>query len=103
MLVNYSPNLAALTTAAYFKIDSRQNPGEMVAFPFGAAGAGLVPAGKKVTLFTIGGQPVGRFVSAGNTMGTLYLRPRAGTAPASTILDRNDVGYPFIRTIPGAG
>ncbi len=103
MFVNYGTNLAALTTAAYFKIDSRQNPGEMVAFPFGAAGAGLVPAGKRVSLLTLGGQPVGRFVSAGNTMGTFYLRPRMGTAPAQTILDRNDVGYPFIGTIPGAG
>src|SRR6266705_293103 len=102
MFVNYGTNLAALTTAAYFKIDSRQNPGEMVAFPFGAPGAGLVPAGKRVSLYSLGGQPVGRFVSAGNTMGTFYLRPRIGTAPAQTILDRNDVGYPFIGTIPGA-
>jgi hypothetical protein len=103
MFVNYGTNLSALTTAAYFKLDNRQNPAEMVAFPFGAAGAGLVPAGKRITLLFVGGQPVGRFVSAGNTMGSQYLRFRAGTAPAATILDRNDVGYQFIGTIPGAG
>ena len=102
MFMNYGTNLAALTTAAYFKIDSRQNPAEMVAFPFGAAGAGLVPAGKRVTIYKLGGQPVGRFVSGGNTMGTQYIRPRMGTAPAQTILDRNDVGLPFVGTIPGA-
>ncbi len=103
MFVNYGTNLSLLSTAAYFKLDNRQNPVEMVAFPFGAPGAGLVPAGKRVTVLFLGGQPVGRFISAGNTMGTQYLRPRAGTAPATTILDRNDVGFPFIGTIPGAG
>lgn len=99
--INYGTNLAALSTAAYFKLDNRQNPAEMAAFPFGAAGAGLVPAGKAVHIFKIGGAPVGRFVSAGNTANTQYLRPRIGTAPAQTILDRNDVGFQFIGTAPG--
>jgi hypothetical protein len=101
MFVNYGTNLNALAVAGYTKLDNRQNPGEMVAFPFGAPGAGLVPAGKRVTLLTIGGQPSGRFTSAGNTGNTQYLRPRMGTAPAQTILDRNDVGFPFIGTVPG--
>lgn len=100
--LNYGTNLAALTVAAYAKLNASRNPAEMVQFPFGAAGAGLVPAGKKATIYMLGGQPSGRFVSGGNTMGTQYLRPRVGTSPAQTILDRNDVGIPFIGTIPGA-
>ncbi len=100
--INYGTNLSSLAVAAYTKLDNRQNPGEMVAFPFGAPGAGLVPAGKMVHIFKLGGAPVGRFVSAGNTANTQYLRPRLGTAPALTVLDRNDVGYQFIGTAPGA-
>ena len=102
LYVNYGTNLAAITVAAYAKINSSRNPAEMVSFPWGAPGAGLVPAGKKVHIDLIGGQSMGRFVSGGNTMGTQYLRPRMGTAPAATIMDRNDVGIPFIGTIPGA-
>lgn len=103
LYVNYGTNLAALTTAAYTKLNSSRNPAEMVQFPFGAPGAGLVPSGKKVHMSLIGGQAVGRFVGAGATMGTQYLRPRVGSAPAQTIMDRNDVGIPFIGVIPGAG
>ncbi len=99
--INYGTNLSVLSTAAYFKLDNRQNPAEMVAFPFGAAGAGLVPAGKMVHLYKIGGAPVGRFVAAGATANTQYLRPRLGTAPALTVLDRNDVGYQYIGLAPG--
>jgi hypothetical protein len=55
-----------------------------------------------VHLFKVGGSPVGRFASAGNTANTQYLRPRLGTAPALTVLDRNDVGYQFIGVAPGA-
>ncbi len=102
LYVNYGTNLAAIVTAAYAKINSSRNPAEMVAFPWGAPGAGLVPSGKKAHIYLLGGQASGRFVSAGNTMGTQYLRPRIGTAPAQTIMDRNDVGIPFIGTIPGA-
>jgi hypothetical protein len=101
--VNYGTNPAAISTATYTKIAASRNPAEMVAFPFGTPGQGLVPAGKKVRLQVLGGQPVGRFVSAGNTMGTQYIRPRMGTAPAQTIWDRADVGLPFIGTIPGGG
>lgn len=102
LYLNYGTNLAAITVAAYAKINASRNPAEMVAFPWGAPGAGLVPAGKKVHIYLIGGQAMGRFVSGGNTMGTQYLRPRIGTAPAQTIMDRNDVGIPFFGTIPGA-
>jgi len=102
LYMNYGTNLAAITVAAYAKINSSRNPAEMVSFPWGAAGAGLVPAGKKAHIYVLGGQAMGRFVSGGNTMGTQYLRPRIGTAPAQTIMDRNDVGIPFIGTIPGS-
>lgn len=100
--INYGTNLSVLSVATYTKLDSRQNPAEMVAFPFGSPGAGLVPAGKAVHMFKLGGAPVGRFVSAGNTANSQYLRPRLGTAPALTVLDRNDVGYQFIGVAPGA-
>lgn len=102
MYVNYGTNLAAITAVGYNKIASTRNPAEMVAFPFGAPGGGLVPAGKKVSVLYLGGQAVGRWISAGNTMGTMYLRPRVGTAPAQTIFDRADVGIPFIGNIPGS-
>lgn len=102
LYMNYGTNSAAITVAAYAKINASRNPAEMVAFPWGAAGAGLVPAGKKAHIYVLGGQSMGRFVSAGNTMGTQYLRPRVGTAPAQTIMDRNDIGIPFLGTIPGA-
>jgi hypothetical protein len=101
--VNYGTNVSDLTVANYYKVDSSRNPAEMVSFPFGVAGAGLLPAGKKCLIQLIGGQPVGRFVSAGNTANTQYLRPRIGTAPAQTIIDRADVGIPFIGTVPGSG
>ncbi len=100
--INYGTNLSVLSVAAYTKLDNRQNPAEMPAFPFGAPGAGLVPAGKLMHIFKIGGAPVGRFASAGNTANTQYLRPRLGTAPALTVLDRNDVGYQFIGLAPAA-
>lgn len=103
VFVNYGTNLAAITTAAYTKLALSQNPAEMPAFPFGAPNAGLVPAGKKAHIYVIGGQAVARFVSGGNTAASVYLRMRVGTAPAQTILDRNDVGIQFIGTIPGAG
>jgi len=103
LFLNYGTNSAAITTATYTKIDASRNPAEMMRFPFGAAGAGLVPAGKRVTMHLLGGQAVGRFVSGGNTMNTQYIRPRVGSAPAQTILDRNDVGLPFIGTVPGGG
>ncbi len=101
--VNYGTNNLALAVTAYTKLDTTRNPKEMVQFPFGTPGAGLVPAGKRVTILYIGGQPVGRFVAAGATAQSQYIRPRVGTAPAQTILDRNDVGFPFFGTIPGAG
>ncbi len=100
--LNYGTNLAAIAATGYNKLDSRRNPAEFVQFPFGAPGAGLVPSGKKADIQVIGGQAVGRFVSAGNTATTTYIRPRIGTAPAQTIFDRNDVGIPFLGTTPGA-
>jgi hypothetical protein len=103
LYVNYGTNLAALTTAAYTKLSLSRNPAEMVGFPFGLPGAGLLPAGKKAKVYMIGGQASGRFVSGGNTMATQYIRPRVGTAPAQTIFDRNDVGIPFLGVQPGAG
>lgn len=103
MFVNYGTNLAALATAAYTKLALSRNPAEMVAFPFGSPGQGLVPAGKKAHIYIIGGQASGRFVSGGNTAATQYIRPRVGTAPAQTIIDRNDVGIPFLGVQPGAG
>jgi hypothetical protein len=104
LYMNYGTNLAAPSRRpGYNKLDSRRNPNEMVAFPFGAAGAGLVPAGKRVHIYLIGGQPSGRFVSGGNTATTTYIRPRIGTVPGSTVFDRSDVGIPFLGTTPGAG
>jgi len=100
--INYGTNLNAISAAGYNKLDNRRNPGEFVQFPFGAAGSALVPSGKKVDLTVLGGQAVGRFVSAGNTANTQYIRPRIGTAPAQTIFDRNDVGFQFIGTPPGS-
>jgi hypothetical protein len=102
LYMNYGTNLAAIAATGYNKLDSRRNPNEMVAFPFGAAGAGLVPAGKRVHIYLIGGQPSGRFVSGGNTATTTYIRPRIGTVPGSTVFDRSDVGVPFLGTTPGA-
>ncbi len=103
LYMNYGTNLAPITTATYTKLAATRNPAEMVAFPFGPAGQGLVPAGKRAHIYVIGGQASGRFVSGGNTMATTYIRPRAGTAPAQTIVDRNDVGVPFLGVQPGAG
>jgi hypothetical protein len=102
LFVNYGTNPAVINAVGYNKISSSRNPAEMVAFPFGAPGAGLVPAGKKVKITYIGGQAVGFWTSAGNTLGTAYLRPRVGTAPAQTIFDRNDVGFPFFGNIPAS-
>jgi len=101
--VNYGTNLNNLTATGYNKLDNRRNPGEFVQFPFGPAGQGLVPSGKKAHISVIGGQASGRFVSGGNTATTAYIRPRVGTAPAQTIFDRADVGVPFLGTTPGAG
>jgi hypothetical protein len=103
LYLNYGTNLAAVTATGYNKVNSSRNPAEMPAFPFGAAGQGLLPAGKKSTVSVIGGQASGRFVSGGNTATTTYIRPRVGTAPAQTIFDRADVGIPFLGTTPGAG
>ncbi len=101
--VNYGTNLAAIAATGYNKVDNRRNPAEMVGFPFGGVGAGLVPSLKKVDLLWVGGQAVARFVGAGATGQTQYLRLRQGSAPAQTLFDRADVGYPFFGTIPGAG
>ncbi len=100
--VNYGTNGAAISTATYTKIDSSRNPAEMSPFPFGVPGRGLVPAARRQTILMVGGQAVGRFVAAGNTMNSQYLRIRQGAAPAQTLFDRNDVGYQFIGTVPGA-
>ena len=100
--VNYGTNLSAINATGYTKVNFQRNPAEMVGFPWGIAGQGLVPAGKKAHISVIGGQACGRFASAGNTAQTQWLRPRVGTAPAQTILDRNDVGVPVFGTIPGA-
>lgn len=102
LFLNYGTNLAALTTAAYTKLALSRNPAEMVQFPFGVAGQSLVPAGKRAHIYILGGQASGRFVSGGNTAATQYLRPRIGTAPAQTIVDRADVGIPFLGVQPGA-
>lgn len=102
LYMNYGTNLAAITTAVYTKLAATRNPAEMVGFPFGNPGAGLVPAGKKAHIYVLGGQASGRFVSGGNTAATAYIRPRVGTAPAQTILDRADVGLPFLGVQPGA-
>jgi hypothetical protein len=102
LFMNYGTNLAAITTATYTKLALSRNPAEMVAFPFGVPGGGLVPSGKKAHIYMIGGQASGRFVSGGNTMATTYIRPRAGSAPAQTIIDRADIGVPFLGVQPGA-
>lgn len=103
LFVNYGTNGTAIAATGYNKLDSRRNPAEMVQFPFGPAGGGLLPSGKKASIFVIGGQPVARFVSAGNTAQTQYIRPRVGASPAQTILDRGDVGLTFFGNVPGAG
>jgi hypothetical protein len=102
LYMNYGTNLSNVTATGYNKLDNRRNPAEMVAFPFGVAGSGLVPAGKKVHIYLIGGQPMGRFTSGGNTASNNYIRPRIGTVPGSTVFDRSDVGVPFLGTTPGA-
>lgn len=102
LYVNYGTNSAIISATGYNKVDRSRNPQEMMSFPFGAPAAGLVPSGKKAHIYVIGGQPVGRFVGAGATGQTQYLRPRIGSAPAQTIFDRADVGVPFFGTIPGA-
>lgn len=102
LYVNYGTNVAAITAATYTKLALSRNPAEMVSFPFGLPGLGLVPAGRKVHITVFGGQACGRFVSGGNTMATSYLRTRMGAAPAQTIWDRNDVGIPFFGVQPGA-
>lgn len=103
VFMNYGTNLSNITATGYNKLDNRRNPAEMVAFPFGAPGFGLVPAARKAFIYMLGGQSMGRFVSGGNTASTQYIRLRTGSAPAQTIFDRNDVGYPFIGTTPGGG
>jgi len=101
--INYGTNVAAIITATYTKVDNSRNGPEFARFPFGVVGAGLVPAQRRATVLVIGGQAVGRFVAAGNTMGTSFLRIRKGSPPGETLFDRADVGYSFIGTIPGAG
>lgn len=102
MWVNYGTNGAILNATGYYKLSQSRNPAEMVAFPFGIPGAGLVPAGKKAHIYVIGGQATGRFASAGNTAQTMWLRPRLGNVPALTLFDRNDVGFPMVGNVPGA-
>lgn len=99
--IAYGTNLANITASGYNKVDNNLNPSEFNRFPFAAVGAGLVPAGFRASILMIGGQSVGRFTSAGNTGQTVALRPRKGAAPSVTLLDRADVGYPFVGTIPG--
>jgi hypothetical protein len=100
--VNYGTNSGAITTATYTKVDSSRNPAEMSPFPFGVPGRGLVPAGRRQTILVVGGQAVGRLNAVGVSMNTQYLRIRQGAAPAQTLFDRNDVGFQFIGTVPGA-
>lgn len=100
--VNYGTNAAIINTAGYTKVNLSRNPAEMVAFPFGIPGAGLVPAGKKAHIYVVGGQPTGRWISAGNTAQSQWLRPRLGNVPALTLFDRNDVGATFMGTVPGS-
>jgi hypothetical protein len=99
---NYGTIATALTATGYYKISQSRNPAEMVAFPFGIPGAGLVPAGKKAHVYVIGGQASGRYASAGNTASTQWIRPRLGNVPALTLFDRNDVGVPFLGNVPGS-
>lgn len=103
LYVNYGTNLAAVAATGYNKLNSSRNPAEMPQFPFGNPGAGLVPSGRKASIPVIGGQASGRFVGAGATATTTYIRPRVGASPAQTIFDRADVGVPFLGTTPGAG
>lgn len=100
--VNYGTNVNAITVTGYYKVNFQRNPSEMVGFPWGIPGQGLVPAGKKAHISVIGGQSMARWASAGNTAQTQWLRPRVGTAPAQTILDRNDVGVPIFGNVPGS-
>lgn len=100
LFVNYGTISGIVSTTGYTKVNLSRNPAEMVAFPFGIPGSGLVPAGKKAHIFVIGGQATARFVTAGNTAQTQWLRPRLGNVPALTLFDRNDVGVPFMGNIP---
>jgi hypothetical protein len=102
LFMNYGTNGSAVTSAGYTKLSLSRNPAEMVNFPYGIPGSGLVPAGKKAHIYVIGGAAVGRYTSAGNTAGTQWLRPRLGNVPAMTLFDRNDVGVPVIGNVPGA-
>lgn len=102
LFLNYGTNLAAIVATGYNKVNSSRNPAEMPQFPFGNPGQGLLPSSKKASITVLGGQSCGRFVSGGNTASTFYIRPRVGAAPAQTILDRNDVGVPFLGVTPGA-
>jgi hypothetical protein len=102
LFINYGTISGAVTSTGYTKVNLSRNPAEMVAFPFGIPGSALVPAGKKAHVYCIGGQATGRFASAGNTAGTQWLRPRLGNVPALTLFDRNDVGVPFLGTVPGS-
>lgn len=103
LYINYGTNAAILTVSDYYKVDFQLTPVEMMAFPFGPPGAGLLPAGKKCDVLLIGGQPGGRLNGPGLSGATTYLRAHVGAAPAQTILDRADVGIPFIGTVPVAG
>ena len=100
--MNYGTNGQPISATGYTKVNFNRNPSEMVSFPFGIPGSGLVPAGKKAHISVIGGQACASWASAGNTAQTQWLRPRVGTAPAQTILDRNDVGVPVFGNVPGS-
>jgi len=101
-IVNYGTNAAAIAATGYNKVDARENPAEMIAFPFGIAGAALVPAGFKVQVLMVGGQAVGRAAGGGNDGNTRFLRIRKGSNPPSTLFDRNDVGWQFFGTLTAA-
>lgn len=103
LYINYGSNSAIIATPDYYKVDIQLTPQEMMAFPFGPPGAGLLPAGKKCDVLLVGGQAFGRLNGAGLSANTTYLRAHVGAAPAQTILDRADVGIPFLGTVPVAG
>lgn len=103
LYVSYGTNIAAIAASGYNKVDDSRNPVEMIQFPWGVVGAGLVPAGFKAEVSIIGGQAVGRQIGAGDNANTEYLRPKKGAPPGVTLFDRADVGYQFFGTIPAAG
>ena len=103
LYINYGSNGAIIAADGYYKVDTQLNPIEMMAFPFGVPGAGLLPSGKKCDVLLLGGQPVGRLNGLGLSGVTNYLRAHVGAAPAQSILDRNDVGLLFQGHVPAVG